>query len=130
MADDDHIAELALLWWGRAEDDLRVAQRTQDISFACCFHCQQAVEKAIKALLVLHQVQFRRSHDIGELLAQLADTPTPPQPPIIDDLESLTLFAVETRYPPGEATAEEAAEAVAIAARFLDWVKAHMPQVS
>jgi HEPN domain-containing protein len=32
------------------------------------FHCQQAVEKYVKAILVRHRVEFRKTHDIGQLL--------------------------------------------------------------
>lgn len=30
------------------------------------FHAQQSVEKALKALLTRRQVEFRRTHDLGE----------------------------------------------------------------
>jgi HEPN domain-containing protein len=32
-----------------------------------CFHAQQAVEKSLKALLFVHQIEFRRTHDLLEL---------------------------------------------------------------
>ena len=62
-----------------AERDLRVAQVivAADLpSYDASFHAQQAVEKALKALLTRHQVEFRRTHDLGELL-QLAEPVTP-----------------------------------------------------
>lgn len=31
------------------------------------FHAQQAVEKCLKAVLVLHEVEFRKTHDLDEL---------------------------------------------------------------
>ena len=34
------------------------------------FHCQQAVEKALKALLTWHDRPFRKTHDLGELGGQ------------------------------------------------------------
>jgi hypothetical protein len=36
------------------------------------FHAQQAAEKSPKALLIRHQVDFGKTHNLGELL-QLAD---------------------------------------------------------
>lgn len=35
------------------------------------FHCQQAAEKALKALLTWHDEPFARTHDLGKLGAQL-----------------------------------------------------------
>ena len=63
-------------WLAKAEEDLAAARlilggslRSWDTS---SFHSQQAVEKALKALLVRYQINFPRSHDIGEIL-QLAE---------------------------------------------------------
>ena len=35
-----------------------------------CFHAQQAIEKSLKAVLFLHQIESRRTHDLVQL-AQL-----------------------------------------------------------
>jgi HEPN domain-containing protein len=32
-----------------------------------CFHAQQTIEKSLKAILFLRQVEFRRTHDLVEL---------------------------------------------------------------
>ena len=128
MSADDRVLELVSEWWGQALEDLTVAQRTADLAFACCFHCQQAVEKSAKALLVLHQIDFPKSHDIGELLALLGNSPTAvPEEPTAG-LEALTRFAVETRYPPGRATQEEAEDALGRTAQFLTWVRQQLPE--
>ena len=37
------------------------------------FHCQQAVEKYLKALLVRQQVEFPKTHDIRKLLGLVAE---------------------------------------------------------
>jgi len=37
------------------------------------FFCQQAVEKAIKAVLSLHGTKYRRTHDLAELIDLLKD---------------------------------------------------------
>ena len=34
---------------------------------AVCFHAQQAVEKSLKAVLFLHLIEFRRTHDLVKL---------------------------------------------------------------
>lgn len=38
-----------------------------------CFHVQQAVEKALKAVMFLHGLEFRRTHDLEGLSGTLAD---------------------------------------------------------
>lgn len=62
-----------------------------------CFHAQQAVEKSLKAMLFLHQVEFRRTHDLLELAQLLrqfgVETPVPD-----DQLSRLNPFAVTFRY--------------------------------
>lgn len=61
------------------------------------FHAQQAVEKALKAVLSSAGIAFRRTHDIAELLDLLADSglSSPPEAEILDELNP---YAVEARY--------------------------------
>jgi HEPN domain-containing protein len=127
MGTEERVLELAGTWWRCAAEDLRVAERVRDLHFACCFHAQQAVEKAIKCLLVLHQTGFRKLHDLGELLRLLEQTPLDPPHRVTEELEELTRYAVETRYPPGEASAEEAEQALRRARGFLEWVRRQLP---
>jgi HEPN domain-containing protein len=63
-----------------------------------CFNTQQAVEKAIKALLIQRHVQFPYVHDIAELLTVLEEAGQE-LPQAIRQAERLTRFAVFTRYP-------------------------------
>lgn len=62
-----------------------------------CFHAQQAVEKALKAVLTIKHIDFRRTHDLEELANLLADvdiaSPFPPR-----EFRRLNPFAVELRY--------------------------------
>ncbi|MBE7520424.1 MAG: HEPN domain-containing protein [Thermoflexaceae bacterium] len=57
-------------WMVRASDDLRAAAAPIDsgITGPSLFHCQQAGEKAIKALLVWHDVPFGKTHDLVALI--------------------------------------------------------------
>jgi HEPN domain-containing protein len=89
-----------------------------------CFHTRQAVEKAIKALLIQRQVQFPYVHDIAELLTVL-EAAGQDIPPAIRHAERLTRFAVFTRYP-GIAPPilqEEYTEAVRLAGEVLQWAE-------
>jgi HEPN domain-containing protein len=62
------------------------------------FHAQQAAEKALKALLIRHQVSYSKTHDLGELL-QLAEPVAAGIAGALADAEGLTPHAVDTRYP-------------------------------
>jgi HEPN domain-containing protein len=62
------------------------------------FHCQQVAEKALKALLVWHQVEFPKTHDIQRLLDLLSDVDSDVVG-LVADAAELTPFGVEYRYP-------------------------------
>ena len=61
------------------------------------FHAQQAVEKALKAVLAHAGIVFRRTHDIAELL-DLPEDAGVTTPPYADRLDELNPYAVEIRY--------------------------------
>ena len=62
------------------------------------FHCQQAVEKYLKALLVRHQIEFPKTHDIAKLLDRVA-TVNANMAESLRDADVLTPFGVDVRYP-------------------------------
>lgn len=64
---------------------------------AAAFHAQQAVEKAIKAILCLHSIEFRRTHDLLELASRIEAAGIAP-PLTTDLLLRLSPYAVEFRY--------------------------------
>jgi len=61
------------------------------------FHAQQAVEKCLKAVLILHAIEFRKTHALDELIDLLKkhDLPLPSN---ADELDFLTPYAVLLRY--------------------------------
>lgn len=60
------------------------------------FHAQQAAEKALKAVMCLHGLEYRRTHDLEELAGTLADVGI--VPPVGEiELRCLTPYAVEFR---------------------------------
>ena len=63
-----------------------------------CFDAQQAAEKSIKALLLHKKVSFTRTHDILSLLT-LLDQNGLEVPEEIRQVDNLTAYAVDTRYP-------------------------------
>ena len=92
-----------------------------------CFDTQQAVEKAVKALMIFIGLKFTYTHDIGKILEQLSSAGIS-IPPDVQASAALTEYAVETRYPGwGEpVTEDEYRDAVASAAAVLDWVSAQI----
>ena len=62
------------------------------------FHAQQTAEKALKGLLTRHQIEFEKTHNIGELL-RLGGAVIPDLPQRLGETTRLTRFAVADRYP-------------------------------
>ncbi len=95
--------------------DLRKRRRRRQ-QYIIAFHCQQCIEKYLKALLICHGMEFPRQHDLEELLVLLLQ-----KDPLIsfirDDLKSLTPFAVSFRYPGEDITKEEIRTGVGIMKR-------------
>lgn len=84
------------------------------------FHAQQAAEKALKAVMCLRGLEYRRTHDLEELAAQLADAGCRPA---VDEAElsRLTPYAVEYRYDDEAPQLLTGAAAQAIVASLLAW---------
>jgi len=71
----DHAASLLF----KASHDLIAARAilaAGDAFDTVCFHAQQTVEKSLKAVLALYEIEYPRRHDLGELL-ELAKPLTP-----------------------------------------------------
>lgn len=61
------------------------------------FHAQQSVEKRLKAVLALHGIPFRRTHDLVELIDLIKDSGID-FPDSLEEVRRLSPFAVEFRY--------------------------------
>lgn len=115
---------IARLLLDAAQQDARtvtVLAPLQDIGDAIVgFHAQQAVEKGIKAVLSSHNVVFRRTHDIAELLDLLADNQLP-APPRANQLDELNPYAVEARYGVIPLSGLNRDTIIPLIAELLDW---------
>ncbi len=64
--------EFVRQWLLKGDEDLNAAKSLlwhgETFLSTVCFHSQQAAEKYLKAFLTRHQVEFPKTHDIGELL--------------------------------------------------------------
>lgn len=85
----------------RAGDDLmaaRVLADSEQVSDAVVgFHCQQAVEKSLKAVLGNGGVRFPMTHDLA-LLLDLIDQTETDLPDELRSVDLLTPFGVHLRY--------------------------------
>jgi len=110
-------------WIEKADHDLGSAKiiylHLPDYFDTIAFHCQQAVEKYLKAILVFYKIAFLRSHDLIYLLELLSRK--------IDIDESkfkkaftLNNFGVQIRYPNKiiKLTKEELESAIQISEEF------------
>jgi HEPN domain-containing protein len=101
MRDPDRVNTVVAEWVHKAENDLKTAAHTLKLREECptdtvCFHAQQCVEKYLKALMVLHDINVPRSHDIGALVGLLP--PGTPMELLSDEQDRLTSYAVALRY--------------------------------
>ena len=85
----------------KAEHDLHAATvlaREDGLADVVCFHCQQAVEKMLKAALLAFGDEPPRTHDLGFLLETLeAIRPIPEG--LKEACASLADYGVAPRYP-------------------------------
>ncbi|TKJ41725.1 DNA-binding protein [candidate division LCP-89 bacterium B3_LCP] len=99
---DPKLVEIVQQWFKKGSQDLWMAKTALDREDApgdlVAFHAQQAVEKCIKGLLTLHQIEFPKTHDLHTLVELLrpfwSDIPAS-----VENSDELTDFAVMTRYP-------------------------------
>jgi len=119
-------------WIKKAEKDLITAKHLFSIQPTppydiICFHSQQCAEKYIKAYLVYMEIEFEKTHDLGELMG-IASTKDNNFIELIDIAEKLTDYAVDARYPVmEEPTKEEAKEAIEIAEKIKDFILKRLP---
>jgi HEPN domain-containing protein len=92
----------ANIWLNLAECDYAIALHLHETFIplpveTVCFHSQQAVEKALKAVLAYYEAKTPKTHNI-RALAELCKEHTGEV--LIDDkvIDTITTFAVITRY--------------------------------
>ncbi len=113
-------------WLSFARQDMAMAELAlrEGIWNQVCFHSQQCVEKALKAVLASRGCSPPRTHKLADLVRVLGDE-VPAD--FGDDLRSLDRFYIPTRYPdalPGALTdglpgEKDAMEALTLARRVM-----------
>lgn len=106
--------DLSLAWLAKAQSDLATArllikgdEKHLDTG---SYHCQQAAEKALKALLTFQEMVFPKTHSLEDLLA-LCIPLAPGFARYQSHAEELTPLATAYRYP-GDASEPDLALAV------------------
>jgi len=93
---------LAEQWLSRAKGSLsraRQGRTTGDIFYEdLCFDCQQAGEKSLKALMILHNIVPSPTHSLSVLIETL-ETHRIAVPDMVKEAVPLSYYAVTTRYP-------------------------------
>ena len=87
-------------WLAKANEDLLVVNKLTEFEIiatsSVCFHCQQAVEKFLKAFLIANGVEIKKTHNIEYLLSECSDI----DKDFADiDPKELSDFGVDVRYP-------------------------------
>lgn len=94
-------SEAASAWLTVVDDDLRQVVNNLHGPLpslaGAAYHCQQAAEKLVKAVLVEARVAFPKTHDIGALTGLLAENH--PLKANLASLARLTPYGVAYRYP-------------------------------
>jgi HEPN domain-containing protein len=108
-------------WLEKAEADLDVARRIAALDRphhdAVAFHCQQAIEKLLKAAMAARGVEPPKVHDLPELLRRAQTAGLEWSWPLTE-LRMLSVAAVHARYPGFGVPAETAIELLHIADRI------------
>lgn len=117
-------------WYDRAVVDLGVAKHLKKTYYPSpteiiCYHCQQAAEKAIKALIMYYGAEggIPKLHDLSFLLNQIKNK-IMIEDRYYDYADTLSPYGVAVRYP-NELFLEDrhAREAIQYADEILQWVK-------
>ena len=115
------------VWPRKAEADFGVAQRMLGDKYAylnaITFHCQQAAEKYIRAVLTFWDIEFPKTHIMAKLLG-LVETRDAALAESLFDAVVLTPYAMDLRYPGDrpDASPAQAREAVELARLVRDKV--------
>ena len=117
-------------WLAYAEADLGVADHLYKTYHPkplqiICFHCQQAAEKAVKAVIVLTGSQggLPKKHDLFLLLKQIQNMISIDEK-YYDYADMLSPYGVAMRHPNELPLEERHAEvAISMAREFFEWAK-------
>jgi len=126
--------EVALRWITKAENDLKAVKQLLTFEDSptdvISFHCQQSVEKYLKAYLTLVDVRVKKIHDLKTILYLCMGEDKDFKELDTEEISNLTFYAVEIRYHEDyiELTIDEAEELYKIARKVRDFVRGKLKE--
>ena len=90
-------------WVCYADMDVLSANHLNEIQYRkpreiICYHCQQAAEKMLKALILAYDGDLQKTHDLGLLADELSEFITFSEK-VLNSVDALTPYGVKIRYP-------------------------------
>ena len=88
------------------------------------FHCQQSIEKNLKAYLIFLDIEFKPVHDLGYLM-NLIGTKVDVLDPYYNRVDKISRYAVQIRYPDAiiKLTRAQIEEAINLTVLLADLIK-------
>ncbi|UTC78963.1 HEPN domain-containing protein [Treponema sp. OMZ 799] len=121
-------------WIRYADMDVLAANHLNGIQYPkpleiICYHCRQAAEKMLKALIIAYDGELQKTHDLGLLTDELSEFVTFSEN-ILNSVDALTPYGVKIRYPQ-ELNIEEShvAKAISDMKTVYDFVKNKMEEL-
>lgn len=128
--------EKTRVWIALSEEDLKASSELSefaDLPKAILFHCQQSVEKILKAVLEEYDLRVPKIHNIEELYRLMPDAIKETLNISPEHLSSLSDIYLDTRYPSdlgllptGLPTKEDAEEIFQIASDIVQKIKKNL----
>ena len=119
--------DLIQAWIKKAERDLISANHEMSfydaINETICFHCQQSVEKYLKAYMIFLNIVPKKTHHIGDIIEEIKTIDKEIEI-FIDEADILTDYAVSIRYPDEISipSTEDAQEAIELAKKIKNYI--------
>ncbi|MDA8053921.1 MAG: HEPN domain-containing protein [Deltaproteobacteria bacterium] len=108
-------------WIKYADEDFNAGKQLfknnqEEFKTVVCYHMQQTVEKYLKAYLIANNIEIDKTHDIAKLIEQCKEIDINFNNLYNIDIDKLTNYAVDSRYPfPSKAvTLEDEKAAISI----------------
>jgi HEPN domain-containing protein len=92
-----------IVWIRKAENDFKIGidemKHKKPATDMVCFHMQQCIEKYLKAFLLFHNKEIKRTHILESLIKECSELDPDFQKLFEWKVHYLTNYAVEIRYP-------------------------------
>jgi HEPN domain-containing protein len=99
MSENDIVAEWLLIAYEDYDSALYLFENKRPKPLEIiCYHCQQTVEKSLKAFLCAKDIEIPKTHDAGLLCHHCAELDVAFKD-LQDNCDDMVVYATKTRYP-------------------------------